>query len=1700
MNCFNSTSDLSTYIGAKVKANNPKFRSQKVAGFTSIVIPIDANLGKGSALNAAKQIQKKINAEYNGKLFGDTAFVDTTLRDEVLVHIRPNGKVLDDTNKKTSFLSDSFEPNSLSIEELRAQEMQEFIDNVDNVDSFITDERIDSEKVKASQDEVAKQIYEKYDKLISPLLAAEKIDEYENPNEDPISEGYEGYDSFMPTTMNQSTGITYDNIVYFKELQLSKIQERIAQMQSDSAFDKSTEHKKQIAELKKVEEDIKNQISNMLTDPDIFEMKLSVLNPDIELIERILSSPRPSLENLKIAAEAVEYFRNISDYSSANENNKLVDTSKPELIDPAIKQTLDELNDKVRTFDDQIYQAKVNYLRDYITKSESIKELYFKGQVKATLTDEEVNDIVKDILGDIADLSFVDTWFNALGSEMNIGGQESLLVQMIKKTLSDKRNVEKSRAADLTQAISDIEDKAKRKLNSLGYLGIFKGAPYTNWDLFYQQDANGNKTGKLIGKFSDRWDRALRTFMSQNNAEFNEAMKNKDYKGAANKKAERFSWINGNAEFLNISLVPEIANDPRYKVKFPGNLTTNSAEADNYKQETIAKIGEFEYDKIVKEQIDLLEGFIQYVETELEALMDSLEVDDVNEISPEDLVSFNIGVTVRNPFLVLDSKRKHQGGRVDFIAGNTSTQYQSLVNFNTFFPKREVTRVNPNTDEVIDQDTGYFDAQYDEIAKDQDLLKLWENFSEAAYYINEGLNDSEQRLSHNSLWEMKKSMLEVLFSKNVSNMGKPAGLFRETGKTLKDLFTESTNPVDPKDQEKMNRPIQSIDGVVNERLEMLIYKMSIAQDKKVGFSSKLKRKNLTPATISLIETVIQKNIDELLPNPNSPFKLGDLKNYIADQVMQEQSFDLPTMVKAYLDIVSEYRAKKAAVNEVTMMQGLYKTIKRRNTKQTENEEGERKQRQLLRGLLSSPFLAGNRTTDISKERVNAQTRLDYWINKQVKGLEDNTWKVTIGKKQYSKEEKEYKKTLEEYKAFLETELEDAANETEEQKLQIEIGEIQFVLDNLGQYYTLNAVAETLVNRLNVFLGLTFNPPAQIVNRVQGWFSGMINDTGRYWTAGNFNVANSFINRKGLRHFGKLGIPSAKEYADQIKITRLLVQKMAILQDATNELDRASRSTGATRIIDVLKPYGLTQYTEWHNQVPQILSILMDVDIKDENGNVVKVFSGSEFPAFDIVDGRVSLKSEFNTPENQETWVNMNSQEANRIKDRAANTIALLNGDYSKLGSTYIKKYFLGRFFMTFKTWLPTQISLRFGENQRNLALGLDNFDGAYTGALKNKKTSVAGTAGILAMGAIGGITTGIALPISLGLAGALSVGLVTRAYINRKKADTAEIETINAGRQLAAMGKALALKVAGLPINAISGKNLVPNYTFENLTERETDRQNLRFIINELTGTLYFLLAKVMLAAAWSAIGGGDEDELKEDTISGTNLKADNPYYRKARKDMISVQQEQLYIGLENQITQIISTAILYTDPVDMTTTMLDPKGLTKFFDNTDNVFKTYIKAKYLGEETMLQGPNRGEDKFALTFGKKFLPVLGNEVLIKREFKGGFGSKIEKEWEKDELIDIWFKNSDYSRAISTYKSDRAEKIKETEEKIWDREIVKEKYEAVESAAGKKIFEEFIKNAATQAVDDSFIRPSRSLFDKNQERIDFEELKNKNDGQ
>lgn len=61
-----------------------------------------------------------------------------------------------------------------TVESLRADEVAEFRRDVENADDFITDGRVDSKKVKASDNAKAKEIYNKYDEKITPLLEKER--------------------------------------------------------------------------------------------------------------------------------------------------------------------------------------------------------------------------------------------------------------------------------------------------------------------------------------------------------------------------------------------------------------------------------------------------------------------------------------------------------------------------------------------------------------------------------------------------------------------------------------------------------------------------------------------------------------------------------------------------------------------------------------------------------------------------------------------------------------------------------------------------------------------------------------------------------------------------------------------------------------------------------------------------------------------------------------------------------------------------------------------------------------------------------------------------------------------------------------------------------------------------------------------------------------------------------------------------------------------------------------------------------------------------------------------------------------------------------------------------------------------------------------------------------------------------------------
>ena len=761
--------------------------------------------------------------------------------------------------------------------------------------------------------------------------------------------------------------------------------------------------------------------------------------------------------------------------------------------------------------------------------------------------------------------------------------------------------------------------------------------------------------------------------------------------------------------------------------------------------------------------------------------------------------------------------------------------------------------------------------------------------------------------------------------------------------------------------------------------------------------------DLTKAPIEVLkifERVTDRSIQDLINDHGTAVSPNILKEYLTNQVMDEQTFNLPVMMRAYLDMVSEYKAQKEALPEISIYKGLYDGLKM-----------EKKNSKLLG--MSIPdvsirdMINRNRNkTGLEDKRWMAQLRMKSWVNKNVKGVTDKESWGKLGGTNYTADEKKFKKAAEEYLESLKTRQANTTDPDESSQLTNEIEEVQHAIDNLGKVYTLSAIYETLINRASVFVGLGFNIKAQIGNRFQGWWQGMVNDTGRYWPQGAFYAANAFINRKGLRR-----LPGNHKYRNEIKKTRLLIEKLNTLQDATNELDRAKRDSGIRGKTKMLNPYYLIEYTEWHNQVPQILSVLTGQTITDKNGNSVSIFNGSGFPAFNIQKGQLVLKPEFDTDTNRATWVDFSNQESSDLKTKISQTIATLNGDYSKTGGTFVKNSAVGRTLMMFKTWLPKQIMLRFGLNQTDLATGVKDYDGAYTGGLKSNKTR---TAAATALGVVVGTTATMGL--GLGFAIPMGLGLVGYTTWNNYKAKK-DGENLQTMKQLSLAGKALLRKGLGLPINTLLGKNLIKDQDFTSLNLTDNEKQNFQFIVNELTGLLYLTLMKVMMK---SMSGDGEDDEPK--TVNGQP----NPYYGKERP---SETEKAFYNIMENTITKLIGDATLLTNPNEVFKTMFHPAGAESWFKKVEAVSDGLTRMFTTGDDTLASGPNAGKSKTGESLKNMSMPGIFNEWTQGDFGSFGFAKQMEKDMDPGEVMDAWFK-SDYAKDRKSIKAERASKKEE----------------------------------------------------------------------
>lgn len=1398
--------------------------------------------------------------------------------------------------------------------------------------------------------------------------------------------------------MAEESDINFNNYVNSKKKLLEKVETRLNNLLARRKYESDKNIKKEIASVRKIAERLEKEIHELVNSPNIFEHTISTFNSDLELISDLLSGERPNIEDIHTAEYMLSYFDIISDYSSQNRENQFVDIDNPANLDPEIKKVLDKLRGDVTSFKTKVHDAKKAYLLEVIENSPKIQSLY---------PQQEAEQIRDEILRETDDIGVVSKYFGTIDKQFT--KQDSLLGQLIKQEIERSRSVNKSYAAGQIQRMNQLVPKVKKKLLKKGYGISWKPLnslfSEVSYDLFYQTTDGGKRTGKLIGPYSDKWHRVQGNFFRKFNKDYYDAIMERDWKKMDKVLVEKYTWLANNTEFLDITKIPELAEDPKFE-RFAPHFNADPA----YRESVIARIGKHNYERLIEEQAEKLEDYVERSQHDISVALDSHGVQKVSELPEEAQHSLNITLLRNSPFEFLASHKNGQKGRVDYQIGNTGNQYQSHLKFNSFFPKEETSSVNFKTGKVTKKESGYYDPNFAEIKSDPELLEFWEILNDSVTFMNMTLSDSSKRLTHNSLPHMEKFTTDILLDKDMGVASKISTLYNNTKDTIADMFSTKVRNIRANDIEEINKSgIQHIQDKIGLRYKTELIKL------KTQYKGK----------------EIPKKV------------LDDLREEVTHTVSMEQAFNLPVVIRAYLDMVSEYKSQKDSLPKISIFKSLYEQI--RLEKSDNNNILER---------LDNAIMARSRKNGIQDKRFRANERMDHWFNKNIKNLEDKEYWYVFDRKFYNKHERELLEAATEEKKRLEEELKREDISPEEMiTLEQEMEEIEDTIENLGQNYTLAEAYNTVINKFRIFAGLAWNLPSNITNRFQGWYSGVINDTGKYWTAGNFAVANRFITKKGLRY-----IPGHYKYKNEIKKTRLMVEKLNVIQDATNEIDRARNDSGFTGTVKKLNPFYLTEYTEWHNQTPQILSILMDETITDKDGNTVPIFDGTSFPAHRIDEnGELVLKDQFATKENVETWQDFSNIKSADNKSKISDTIAILNGDYSRTGSTFIKKTNVGKTLMTFKTWLPNQIWQRFAYNQKSLALGKERFDGIYSGAYNAPKTTIA-TSSLLATGAIVGGVMGLG-PVMGGLiaAGAIYGG------IQRTRANISGGEEIEVAAQLSETAKAITKKMLGFPVNLVAQKDIVKAHNFNKLNITEAEKQNLMTIVNEIAILLGLALAKVTIKAM---MGPNDDDEPKTwgdnqpNPYYGTNLRSDN--------------EKRIYNLLENQLTKTINDISLYRDPAALFSTTTGLSGLMTWLDRVERIDGAVVKWSQ-GLDKLSTGPNAGESRLANELQRTFLPAIGQGML-------GFERMMEMEFDKTEEMDSWF--------YSDYKQDRKKaRLERSLEREKLTEYWKEEYQYDKLSKPEQLeMDELIKKKVNKEIKITNPYPERYLYDSEQKRL------------
>jgi len=533
-------------------------------------------------------------------------------------------------------------------------------------------------------------------------------------------------------------GITqpnYDAYLKQKEAMLVHVENSLKNLYAQKNRFKSAKFDAKISEFRTLKDNLFSDIFDYnKPEADKLALVKSFFNKDVETVSILLSNP--TIDNYFLAKDLLSFMQKISDPTKEGNIQKGIgNTMSPYLgpqasYPPEVLEMLKDVRAQIDKAQMLLKNAGEEVLMELLERHES--------KLKSVFNVETLDEVREELKKDLQDISAVESYLFATGD--NIISENNILDSLLKL----EYEVEESKQMAIQTAIkTEITVAEKAGIAALEAIG-------EDYSLFVKP---GKNTDKLIEKFTRGYSDFLRAIRVNLDTKIYEAIKNKDRVTEQQLLTQKFHVLNNDTEFIDVGLLHELENGTgkysKYKLGTP-------AEAEAYKISLIQKIGQIEYDKILETQRNSIDSFQQDLNNYVQYKLDQEGVLEYKDLSPEGQRNIIIFEARSNPLKFTENYKLTGTNMVAYSIGNQANSMPAKLTYNTYIPKKT---------DLQGADTNYFDADFDKIANNADILALYTAIRKGVYQIEDFLRGSGTFVSAGDLPSFKETMTDIILDK-----------------------------------------------------------------------------------------------------------------------------------------------------------------------------------------------------------------------------------------------------------------------------------------------------------------------------------------------------------------------------------------------------------------------------------------------------------------------------------------------------------------------------------------------------------------------------------------------------------------------------------------------------------------------------------------------------------------------------------------------------------------------------------------------------------------------------------------------------------------------------------------------------------------------------------------------------------------------